>query len=106
VGSRPGDEELLAGQRAFYERRAPEYDEWWQRRGRYDQGPIEKAAWDEQVAIVETALRNFDASGDVLELAGATGWWTRQLARSATRLTVVDSSSEALNLPECHRRPL
>ena len=28
------DDELLTEQRAYYERRAPEYDEWWQRRGR------------------------------------------------------------------------
>ena len=27
---------LLADQRAFYRQRAPEYDEWWQHRGRYD----------------------------------------------------------------------
>jgi SAM-dependent methyltransferase len=93
-----GDDELLAEQRDYYERRAPEYDEWWQRRGRYDQGHIEKAAWVDQVGTVQTALSTFDTTGDVLELAGGTGWWTRRLARTAQRLTVVDSSAEALSM--------
>jgi demethylmenaquinone methyltransferase/2-methoxy-6-polyprenyl-1,4-benzoquinol methylase len=96
VASGAGDDEILAEQRLFYDRRAPEYDEWWQRRGRYDHGPEERASWDRQVAIVEQALADFDASGAVLELAGGTGWWTSQLLQTAERLTVVDSSAEAL----------
>ncbi len=31
------DAALLAVQRAYYRLGAPEHDEWWQRRGRYDQ---------------------------------------------------------------------
>jgi hypothetical protein len=38
VGS---EEEVLSEQRAYYRGRAPEYDEWWQRRGRYDRGEEE-----------------------------------------------------------------
>lgn len=92
------DEDLLAEQRAFYRARAPEYDEWWQRRGRYDRGDDEVREWRQQVARVEEALASFDATGDVLELAGGTGWWTRSLAQTATRLTVVDASPETLEL--------
>ena len=44
------------------------------------------------------ALDAFGASGDVLELAGGTGWWTARLARTARHLTVIDSSSESLKL--------
>ena len=33
-----------------------------------------------------------------MELAGGTGWWTERLARTADRLTVVDSSPEVLAL--------
>ena len=36
--------------------------------------------------------------GDVLELAGGTGWWTERLAGRADRLTVVDAAPEALAL--------
>jgi demethylmenaquinone methyltransferase/2-methoxy-6-polyprenyl-1,4-benzoquinol methylase len=92
------DDELLAEQRAFYERRAPEYDEWWQRRGRYDQGPEAKARWDEQIETVARGLDDFKPSGDILEIAGGTGWWTNQLVRYAGSLTVVDSSADALAL--------
>jgi demethylmenaquinone methyltransferase/2-methoxy-6-polyprenyl-1,4-benzoquinol methylase len=92
------DGELLAEQRDFYRARAPEYDQWWQRRGHYDRGPELAAEWDRQVGVIEEALEAFAASGDVLELAGGTGWWTERLARSADRLTVVDSSPETLKL--------
>ena len=90
------DEDLLAEQRAFYRARAPEYDEWWQRRGRYDRGEAAFADWQHQVADVADALSSFGARGDVLELAGGTGWWTEQLARTADRLTVLDASPETL----------
>jgi SAM-dependent methyltransferase len=92
------DDELLAGQRAYYRARAPEYDEWWQRRGRYDRGPDLAEQWDRQVAQVAAALESFGATGDVLEMAGGTGWWTAHLARTAGHLTVIDSSPETLGL--------
>lgn len=92
------DEELLADQVAFYRARAPKYDEWWQRRGAYARGPDIDLEFERQVGIVEDALRDFSVGGDVLELAGGTGWWTQRLAPSADHLTVVDASPEALEL--------
>ena len=92
------DDGLLAEQRAYYRARAPEYDEWWQRRGRYDRGSDLTEEWDRQVAQVAAALDAFDATGDVLEMAGGTGWWTQRLARSAGHLTVLDASTETLDL--------
>jgi len=90
------DEDLLAEQRSYYRARAPEYDEWWQRRGRFDRGEEELLEWQRQVAVVDDALTCFGTTGSVLELAGGTGWWTERLARSANSLTVVDSSPEVL----------
>jgi hypothetical protein len=55
------DEGLLAEQRAYYRARAPEYDEWWQRRGRYDRGSDLAEEWDRQVAQVAAALDTFGA---------------------------------------------
>ena len=92
------DEGLLSEQRAYYRARAPEYDEWWQRRGRYDRGSDLAEEWDRQVAQVATALDTSGATGDVLEMAGGTGWWTERLARAAGHLTVIDSSPETLDL--------
>jgi ubiquinone/menaquinone biosynthesis C-methylase UbiE len=89
---------MLADQVAFYRARAPRYDEWWQRRGPYDMGVELAEEWHRQVAEVENALTAFSVTGNVLELAGGTGWWTERLARTADRLTVVDSSPEALGM--------
>ena len=92
------DDSLLEEQRLFYRARAPEYDEWWQRRGRYQRGEDAEAEWHRQVAVVESALAAFNATGNVLEMAGGTGWWTQRLERTAEHLTVVDASPEALAL--------
>jgi SAM-dependent methyltransferase len=99
------DDEVLEEQRSYYSARAPEYDEWWQRRGRYDHGEGDAQEWQHQIAEIDAALSDFEASGDVLELAGGTGWWTKRLAATAERLTVVDASSEtlALNLERVQR---
>ena len=90
------DEDLLAEQRSYYRARAAEYDEWWQRRGRFDRGEEALLEWQRQVTVLDDALASFGATGSVLELAGGTGWWTERLARTADRLTVVDSSPEVL----------
>jgi demethylmenaquinone methyltransferase/2-methoxy-6-polyprenyl-1,4-benzoquinol methylase len=92
------EDDLLEEQRAFYRARAPEYDDWWQRRGRYDRGGEMAVEWNRQVAEVAAALDSFTARGDVLELAGGTGWWTQRLSKTADRLTVVDASIETLRL--------
>jgi SAM-dependent methyltransferase len=97
MNARPADSaDLLAEQRAFYRARAPEYDDWWQRRGRYDDGPDDAAEWNRQVQLVVQALDIFRPVGDILELAGGTGWWSQRLAQTATSLTVIDSSDETL----------
>jgi demethylmenaquinone methyltransferase/2-methoxy-6-polyprenyl-1,4-benzoquinol methylase len=103
----PGDrDDLLSEQRAFYRARAPEYDEWWQRQGRYSRGEADRIEWDGEVAVVDAALDAFGPAGDILELAGGTGWWTTRLAATADRLTVLDASSETLALNrERVRRP-
>jgi demethylmenaquinone methyltransferase/2-methoxy-6-polyprenyl-1,4-benzoquinol methylase len=90
--------DLLADQRAFYRARPPEYDEWWRRRDRYDRGPDDAAEWDRQIQQVTNAADQFGRLGDVLELAGGTGWWSRHLAQKAASLAVIDSSDETLSI--------
>lgn len=92
------DEDVLAEQIEHYRHRAPIYDTWWQRTGRYETGADDKRQWFSEVAQVEADLERFGATGSVLELAGGTGWWTQRLARTARTLTVIDSSSEAIEL--------
>jgi SAM-dependent methyltransferase len=94
--------DVLSEQKRYYAERAPEYDDWWFRRGRYELGPGEKARWDADVAEAETALEAFAPRGTVLELAAGTGIWTRKLVRLADRVVAVDANTEtlALNTPE------
>jgi demethylmenaquinone methyltransferase/2-methoxy-6-polyprenyl-1,4-benzoquinol methylase len=90
------DEDLLAEQAAYYRARAAEYDEWWQRLGRYDRGEDATLRWRAEVREIELALGDADLVGDVVELACGTGWWTEQLARTARSLTCIDASTEVL----------
>jgi SAM-dependent methyltransferase len=90
--------ERLEEQRRYYAARAPEYDDWWFRRGRYALEPEAKARWDADVAEAEAALAAFAPAGEILELAAGTGLWTRHLAPHATRLVAVDASAETLEL--------
>jgi len=89
---------LLAEQRRYYAERAPEYDDWWFRRGRYAVDAQTEADWFAEVAEVEDALRAFTPRGDVLELAAGTGIWTRKLVRLADRVVAVDANAETLAL--------
>ncbi|MGH7050495.1 MAG: class I SAM-dependent methyltransferase [Acetobacteraceae bacterium] len=89
-------DQLLAEQREYYRARAGEYDEWWRRQGRYDHGMDARRRWQDEVTAVERALDAFAPSGDVLELASGTGWWTERLAGHAATLACVDASREVI----------
>jgi SAM-dependent methyltransferase len=90
--------DLLGEQKRYYAERAPEYDDWWFRRGRYASEPEENERWDADVAELEAALKTFAPQGQVLELAAGTGIWTRKLVRLADRVVAVDANSETLAL--------
>jgi demethylmenaquinone methyltransferase/2-methoxy-6-polyprenyl-1,4-benzoquinol methylase len=89
---------LLDEQRRYYRERAPEYDDWWFRRGRYGLDDEGNARWAAECAEVEEALARADLTGAVLELACGTGLWTRHLAPRAGAVTAVDASAEMLAL--------
>lgn len=86
--------DVLTEMVAYYRARAAEYDEWWERAGRYDQGPERNARWFAEMREVYAALDALDMRGDVLELAPGTGIWTERLLRTAARITAVDASEE------------
>ncbi len=95
--TKPADHAALLEQRRYYEARAPEYDDWWFRRGRYDDGDG-NTDWFADVAELEAALTHFAPRGRVLELACGSGLWTERLARHADEVTAVDASREMLAL--------
>ncbi len=88
----------VAEQKRYYAERAPEYDDWWYRRGRYELEPESLARWRADVAETEAALEAFSPGGSVLELAAGTGIWTRKLVRLADRVVAVDANAETLAL--------
>ncbi|MFN8484663.1 MAG: class I SAM-dependent methyltransferase [Anaerolineae bacterium] len=90
--------DALQEQIDYYRARAAEYDEWFLRLGRYDKGAALNRLWFDEIGQVADALEAFHPTGDVLELACGTGWWTERLARHAAHITAVDSSPEVLAL--------
>ena len=71
------DTEMLA----YYAARAPEYDEWYLRRGRYSHGAIQDQAWQMELDTATTWLDGLPISGRIVELAAGTGWWSPLLAQ-------------------------
>ena len=92
------ERELLDEQIAYYRARAPEYEEWFFRQGRYERGEAHRKAWFAELEAVEAALRSAEPGGRVLELACGTGLWTRRLAPHASELTAIDAAPEVLEL--------
>ena len=90
-------DQLLEEQRRYYRERAPEYDDWWFRRGGYVLDPETEARWFADVRELEAAVDVFAPQGDVLELAAGTGIWTRRLLQHADRVTAVDAVPEVLD---------
>ncbi|HEV7811049.1 MAG TPA: class I SAM-dependent methyltransferase [Candidatus Limnocylindrales bacterium] len=64
---------------AYYDARAPEYDDWYLRRGRYARGPIHDAAWNAELDAAGRWLDTLPMSGRIVELAAGTGWWSTLL---------------------------
>jgi SAM-dependent methyltransferase len=90
---------LLAQQINYYRARAPEYDDWWERRGpEWDMGPGLNASVRANQAELFASLAAAAPRGHVLELAAGTGTFTAQLLQHATRVTAVDASPETLAL--------
>ena len=101
TGDPPGpatisDEQRLRHQIEYYRARAGEYDEWFLRQGRYDRGAEHRAAWFDEVAVVERALAEEIEGRRILELACGTGLWTRHLAGADRQVVAVDASSEVI----------
>jgi 2-polyprenyl-3-methyl-5-hydroxy-6-metoxy-1,4-benzoquinol methylase len=88
---------VLDTQLAYYRARAPEYDEWFHRHGRYDRGADQTASWHAELEDVRSWLVALDLDGlEVLELAPGTGLWTKELLDAGASVTAVDAAPEML----------
>jgi demethylmenaquinone methyltransferase/2-methoxy-6-polyprenyl-1,4-benzoquinol methylase len=81
---------------AYYEARAPEYDDWYLRRGRYERGPIHDAAWNAELDAAGRWLDSVPISGQIVELAAGTGWWSPLLAAKG-ELSIYDAAEAPLD---------
>ncbi len=82
--------------RAYYQARAPEYDDWYLRRGRYSHGVIADAAWNAELDQATQWLDGLPIAGEIVELAAGTGWWSPLLA-SKGQLWLYDAVEEPLD---------
>jgi demethylmenaquinone methyltransferase/2-methoxy-6-polyprenyl-1,4-benzoquinol methylase len=95
----PTDRDFLDEQVAYYRARAPEYDAWWFRTGRFDRGEENNAAWHRDTEAVERAVDAMLAArrpASVLEVACGTGLFTRRLAPRVAHVTAVDAAPEVI----------
>lgn len=83
--------------REYYRARAPEYDDWYLRKGRYSRGPVVDLGWQLELDEATRWLDALPLRGEILELAAGTGWWSPLLAQKG-ELTVTDASGEMLDL--------
>ena len=88
--------DLLQHQIEYYSARAPEYDRWFYRQGRYDRGAAFKRQWDSEAQIVREQLLNGPRQPHILEMAPGTGIWTEQLIKIGDHVTALDASQEMI----------
>lgn len=90
--------ELLQDQIEYYRARAPEYDEWFYRLGRYDQGEEHTRQWQRELQRIRDQLHSASGFGHILEMAPGTGIWTAELIQIGERVTALDASPEMIQI--------
>jgi SAM-dependent methyltransferase len=93
----PASDDLSAEMVAYYEARSGEYDDWYLRRGRYARGPVHDQAWHAELDQATRWLDDLPLSGEIVELAAGTGWWSALLA-SKGELSLYDAAEAPLDL--------
>jgi demethylmenaquinone methyltransferase/2-methoxy-6-polyprenyl-1,4-benzoquinol methylase len=83
---------MTESERSYYEKRAPEYDEWYLGTGQY--AARVRPGWHEEVAVLESVLRGLSFRS-VLDTACGTGFLTRHLAG---RVVALDQSAAMLQI--------
>ncbi|HTS15334.1 MAG TPA: class I SAM-dependent methyltransferase [Candidatus Sulfotelmatobacter sp.] len=89
----PTDAEVAA----YYDARAPEYDDFYLRRGAYRRGVIDDMAWQMELDQATAWLDDLPLSGRIVELAAGTGWWSPLLAAKG-ELWCYDAAAAPLEL--------
>ncbi len=90
--------DFLQEQIEYYRARAPEYDDWFYRRGRYDLGEEHTSQWQREVQQVRDQLYSVSDIGQILEMAPGTGIWTAELVQIGEGVTALDASPEMISI--------
>ena len=96
----PSEPDVEADTRDYYRARAPEFEQWILREGRYAHGPEDDAAWHREMTELQRFVGRL-SDARIFEVAAGTGWWTRLLARR-NRVVASDYAPEMLH--EARRR--
>jgi SAM-dependent methyltransferase len=86
------DVELDANMRAYYAARASEYDDVYAGLGL---SPLQRAVFQADLDAATMWLDRLALSGEIVELAAGTGWWSPLLAQKG-ELSLYDASEEVL----------
>ena len=92
---------LYEAVKAYYDRRAPEYDDWWLGRGLY--AARERPGWEDELRLLEGVIRDLPPVR-TLDVACGTGFLTRHLRGDVVAL---DASERMLEVargqaPQAH----
>jgi SAM-dependent methyltransferase len=71
-------------------------DDWYLRRGRFSGGPIDDLAWQMELDAATIWLDGLPISGEIVELAAGTGWWSPLLAGKGES-SIYDADEVALD---------
>eukprot|EP00026_Physarum_polycephalum_P008747 Phypoly_transcript_08847.p1 GENE.Phypoly_transcript_08847~~Phypoly_transcript_08847.p1 ORF type:complete len:280 (+),score=44.97 Phypoly_transcript_08847:131-970(+) len=92
---------IIDSQLEYYKVRATEYDEWWERVGRYSLGEEEDKKWRDDIQSVQNFIcKHISKDDKVLELACGTGNWTKTLVEKldVSKIKCVDGAPETLEV--------
>jgi demethylmenaquinone methyltransferase/2-methoxy-6-polyprenyl-1,4-benzoquinol methylase len=95
TGDKADDDDIDQAMVDYYAARAPEYDDWYLRRGRYSHGPVHDAAWNAELDAAGRWLDGLPLRGEIVDLAAGTGWWSTLLAGKG-ELSLYDAAPETL----------
>jgi SAM-dependent methyltransferase len=98
LGDSATRERVGADQIAYYQARAPWYDDVYTSTGDYDRGPELNGEWQADLAAIDQALCRVPLHGDCVELGAGTGYWTEKIVERVERLWALDAVPEVLQI--------
>lgn len=87
---------VIEDMKQYYKERASEYEEWYDRKNRYDKGEELNKLWFKNIELLKDYTLSIKGHS-ILELASGTGKWTQFLIKN-NKVLAVDNSNEMLEI--------